>query len=123
MNRKDINIFIVDDDVSVHRSLKRLVNSTGYRAMTFRSAREFIDSGQHLRSGILVLDVRMPGMNGLELQKFLADEGIDLPIIFISAHDDSIVRQQALEAGAVAFHFKPFGGQTLLDSINKAFSR
>lgn len=91
--------------------------------MTFRSAREFIDSGQHLRSGILVLDVRMPGMNGLELQKFLADEGIDLPIIFISAHDDSIVRQQALEAGAVAFHFKPFGGQTLLDSINKAFSR
>ena len=91
--------------------------------MTFGSARQFLDSGQHLQSGILVLDVRMPDMDGLELQKFLADECIDLPIIFMSAHDDSFVRQQALEAGAVAFHFKPFSGQTLLDSINKAFIR
>lgn len=122
MNRKGINIFIVDDDASVHKSLKRLVNSAGYHAMTFGSARQFIGSGQHLRSGVLVLDVRMPDMDGLELQKFLVDSGSGLKIIFISAHDDIIVRRQALKAGAVDFHFKPFDGQVLLDSIKKALT-
>jgi len=95
LDRKDTTIFIVDDEVSVHRSLKRLVNSAGYRAMTFESALEFIDSRQHFSAGILVLNVRMPEINGLELQQFLIDSGSDLPIIFISADDNNNIRQQA----------------------------
>ena len=122
MNQKDITVFILDDDASVRKALKRLIKVAGFKAQTFGSAREFIDSGHYQSAGILVLDVRMPGMNGLELQKYLTDSGSDMPIIFITAHEDIQARRKALEAGAIDFIKKPFDDQTLLDGIQRALS-
>ena len=122
MNQKDATIFIVDDDESVRRAVKRLIKVAGFKAKTFGSAREFIDSGHYQSAGILVLDVRMPGMNGLELQKYLTDSASAMPIIFITAHEDIQARRKALEAGAIDFIKKPFEDQTLLDGIQRALS-
>ena len=122
MNQKDATIFIVDDDESVRRAVKRLIKVAGFKAKTFGSAREFIDSGHYQSAGILVLDVRIPGMNGLELQKYLTDSASDMPIIFITAHEDIQARRKALEAGAIDFIKKPFEDQTLLDGIQMALS-
>jgi two-component system, LuxR family, response regulator FixJ len=123
MDPKDITVFIVDDDDSVRRSLKRLIKVAGFRTKAFGSAREFIESGHHLSTGILILDVRMPEMSGLELQKHLAGLDSDMPIIFITAHRDSQARKKALEAGAVDFLLKPFEEQTMLNAVKKAISR
>ena len=117
---KDITVFIVDDDESVRRALKRLIKVSGFKAKTFGSAREFIDSGHYQKTGVLVLDVRMPGMSGLELQKYLTDSDSNMPIIFITAHEDIQARHRALEAGAIGFLKKPFEDQTLLDAIQRA---
>ena len=122
MDQKDITVFILDDDASVRKALKRLIKVAGFKAKTFGSAREFIDSGHYQSAGILVLDVRMPGMNGLELQKYLTDSASDMPIIFITAHEDIQARRKALEAGAIDFIKKPFEDQTLLDGIQRALS-
>ena len=120
MNQKDATIFIVDDDESVRRAVKRLIKVAGFKAKTFGSAREFIDSGHYQSAGILVLDVRMPGMNGLELQKYLTDSASDMPIIFITAHEDIQASRMALEAGAIEFLKKPFEDQALLEGIQRA---
>ena len=88
--------------------MKRLIKVAGFKAKTFGSAREFINSGHYQSAGVLVLDVRMPGMSGLELQKYLADNGSDMPIIFITAHEDIQASRMALEAGAIEFLKKPF---------------
>jgi two-component system response regulator FixJ len=122
LGQKDITVFILDDDESVCKALKRLINVNGFKAQTFGSAREFIDSGHYQSAGVLVLDVRMPEMSGLELQKYLIDSGSDMPIIFITAHENIQVRQKALEAGAIDFLKKPFEDQTLLDGIQRALS-
>ena len=122
LDQKDITIFVVDDDDSVRRALKRLIKVTGFKAQTFGSARQFIDSGHYQSAGVLVLDVRMPGMSGLELQKHLIDSGSDMPIIFITAHQDIQARRMALEAGAIDFLKKPFEDQALLDAIQWALS-
>jgi len=90
--------------------------------MAFGSAQEFLDSRNYLSKGVLILDVRMPEMGGLDLQKRLADLGADIPIIFMSAHIDTYARQKALEAGAFDFIMKPFEEQTLVTSIKKALS-
>jgi len=119
---KDITIFIVDDDDSFRRSLRRLISVAGFRTMAFGSAQEFLDSRNYLSNGVLILDVRMPEMGGLDLQKRLADLGADIPIIFMSAHIDTYARQKALEAGAFDFIMKPFEEQTLVTSIKKALS-
>ena len=92
MNQKDTTIFIIDDDASIRRAVKSLIKVSGFKAETFGSAREFIDSEHYQRVGVLVLDVRMPGMNGLELQKYLAASGSDMPVIFITAHEDTRVQ-------------------------------
>ena len=123
MDQKEITVFIVDDDESVCRALKRLIKVGGFKAQTFGSARQFIDSGHCQIAGVLVLDVCMPGMSGLELQKYLKDSGSDIPVIFISAHDDIQARSDALEAGAIEFLKKPFGDQALLDAIQSALSK
>jgi FixJ family two-component response regulator len=120
LGQKDITIFIVDDDRSVRRALKRLVKIAGFSARTFASALEFWDSGRFRSRGVLVLDVRMPGMSGLELQKQLIDSDSDIPIIFITAHEDIQASRKALEAGAVAFLQKPFEDQALINAINSA---
>jgi FixJ family two-component response regulator len=122
LDQKDTTVFIVDDDESVRRALKRLIKVAGFKAKAFGSAREFIDSEHYQRVGVLVLDVRMPGMSGLELQKYLVDSGSDMPVIFITAHEDTRTRRKALEAGAIGFLKKPFEDQILLDAVQRALS-
>ncbi len=116
-------IFVVDDDELVRDSLKTLIMATGFRVETFGSAQEFLANVAHKSSGILVLDVRMPGMSGLELQKRLASAGWIIPIIFITAHEDKQAYNAAIGAGAVAFLRKPFDDQELFDAIHLAFEQ
>ena len=123
MDKKDNTIFVVDNDASVGRALKRLITSFGFNVKAFESAREFLDSGHHRGAGILVLDVRMPGMTGLELQEQLAASGSKMPVIFITAHEDIQTRKTALETGAVAFLRKPVDDQMLFDAVNLALDR
>ena len=119
-DKRDITIFVVDDDESVRFAVKRLMKSVGLKVETFGSAREFISTGGIRRTGILVLDVRMPEMTGLEMQTQLAASGAKIPVIFISAHEDSRAVERALEAGAEAFLYKPFDDQDLLAAIYRA---
>jgi FixJ family two-component response regulator len=114
-------ISIVDDDESVRRTTKLLIESFGYRAAIFESAETFLKRGQLKETSCLVVDIQMPGMNGLQLQSHLADEGYSIPIIFITAYGDKS-RRQAMQAGAVAFLAKPFSDQ-LLKSIRSALQR
>ena len=112
-------ISIVDDDESVRRTTKLLVESFGYQAAVFESAESFLKSDQLYDTGCLVVDIQMPGMNGLQLQSHLAGEGYSIPIIFITAYWDNS-RRRALQAGAVAFLEKPFNDEQLLKSIRSA---
>jgi FixJ family two-component response regulator len=113
-------IAIIDDDQSVRRSLKRLIASFGLRVEGFGSAEEFVQSG-HLHDTVcLVLDVRLPGMSGVEFQNRLAGDGPRIPIVFITAHDDEATREQALEDGALDFLFKPVDQNALLNAIRSA---
>jgi FixJ family two-component response regulator len=116
-------VFVVDDDESICRSLRRLIKSVGYNVRTFISAKDFLNQGCQNVPGCLVLDVRMPEMSGLELQKRLVNSGSKMPIIFISAHEDVSTREQGLRAGAIAFLKKPFEDQALIEKVNTALSR
>lgn len=113
-------ISVVDDDESVRRTTKLLIESFGYRASIFESAEAFLKSGQLNDTCCLVVDVQMPGMNGLQLQRHLTAEGWSIPIIFISAYGNKESRRQAMLAGAVAFLDKPFSDEQLLKSIQSA---
>ena len=113
-------ISIVDDDDALKRSLENLIRSVGWRAQGFASAEAFLSSPQVEEPACLILDVRMPGISGLELQRRLAAANSPIPIIFITAHVDEGVRAQALQAGVVAFLYKPFREEELLDAINAA---
>jgi len=123
MGEKDAHIFVVDDDGSVRTALSRLLKACGFKVQTFTSAEDFLDSGFVRHTGVLILDVRMGGMSGLELQQRLSEMGSDMPIIFMTAHDDIQARTKAMEAGAVAFLQKPFEEQHLLDAIHRVFDR
>ncbi len=116
-------ISIVDDDESVRRTTKLLVESFGYRAAVFESAESFLKSGQTYDTSCLVVDVQMPGMNGLQLQSHLAAGGYSIPTIFITGYGDKESRRQAMEAGAVAFLAKPFSDEQLLKTIRSALQR
>jgi FixJ family two-component response regulator len=113
-------IFIVDDDDSLRKALKRLLQSVGFDAKAFASAQEFLSGRHHEVPGCLILDVRMPGVNGLELQAQLVASGSTMPVIFITAHEDAQVRAQAMKAGAIAFLQKPFDDEHLLGAISTA---
>jgi FixJ family two-component response regulator len=115
-------ISIVDDDQSVREATTSLLKSNGFRAEVFSSAEEFLGSRYLDETGCLILDVQMPGMNGLELQRRLAAENCKIPIIFISAHDNQDVRKQAMRAGAVDFLPKPFSEEALLGAIRLALT-
>jgi FixJ family two-component response regulator len=115
-------ISIVDDDESVREAIKGLTRSMGYRAEVFASAEDFLSSGHLNETACLILDVRMGGMSGLELQSQLTAFSCQVPIIFISAHSNRGARGRALEAGAVAFLTKPFSDDALLSAINAALS-
>jgi FixJ family two-component response regulator len=113
-------IFVVDDDDLVRDSVRALLKSAGFNVQVFESAQAFLNSGHHQRKGLLVLDVRMPGMNGLELQRHLADSGVTIPVVFISAHEDARARQKVMEKGAVAFLQKPLDARILFNAIERA---
>ena len=116
-------ISIVDDDESIDRTTTRLIESFGFRAAAFESADAFLRSGQLHDTSCLIVDVRMPGMNGLQLQSQLAAEGCGIPIIFITAYDDKESRRQAMQSGAVAFLSKPFTDEQLFQAIRTAIAQ
>lgn len=116
-------VSIVDDDESVRDSIQSLLRSAGMRAGVFSTAEDLLDAGQLEDAACIILDIRMPGMSGLQLQRRLADDGYRIPIIFVTAHADEDVRHQALEAGASAFLSKPFDPGGLLDSVQAALHR
>ena len=113
-------VVIVDDDRSVQSALKDLMESAGLSARCFGSAEEFLESDERHQTACLVVDIRMPGMSGLELQAKLMAEGSRIPMIFITAHDDAKMKMQALNAGAVAFLSKPFDDDVLLEKVRAA---
>ena len=116
-------IIIVDDDESVRRSLCRLLRSLNFEADAFSSANEFLEILPDIMPDCLILDVRMPKVNGLNLQKELANRNYKIPIIFITAYEDEQTSVQAMKAGAVAFIQKPFNEQVLLEAIHSALGQ
>jgi FixJ family two-component response regulator len=116
-------VFVVDDDQSVRDSLRRLITSVGLRVEVFPSAQAFLSAPRPDVPGCLVLDVRLPGLSGLDLQRELAQSHATLPIIFLTGHGDIPMSVQAMKAGAVEFLTKPFRGQELLDAIRHAIER
>jgi FixJ family two-component response regulator len=116
-------VFVVDDDPSIRDALTGLLRSVGLRVETFGSAREFLTRQPADAPGCLVLDVRLPGLSGLDLQRELAAAQITMPIIFITGHGDIPMTVQAMKAGAVEFLTKPFRDQDLLDAIVQAIDR
>jgi len=113
-------VFIIDDDRGVRQAVQDLVESVGLRAETFANGQDFLDTKQAADPGCLVLDIRLPQMSGLDLQHKLAEVGIHIPIIFITAHGDIPMSVRALKSGAVEFLTKPFRDQDLLDAIQQA---
>jgi FixJ family two-component response regulator len=116
-------VFVVDDDASVREALGSLIESTGMRVQTFASAQDFLQHKRPETPACLVLDVRLPGLNGLELQRKLAPARMRLPIIFITGHGDIPMSVRAMKAGAVEFLPKPFGDEQLLDAIQHAIEQ
>jgi len=116
-------VFVVDDDPSVRRAIKRLVGSVGLEVELFGSAPEFLRSKRPDAPSCLVLDIRLPGISGLDFQRELASANIHIPIIFITAHGDIPMTVRAMKAGAVEFLTKPFRDQDLLDAIQVALER
>jgi FixJ family two-component response regulator len=121
-NNNNKLIAIVDDDVSVQSALQDLLEAVGFPTRSFGSAEEFLESGQYRNAACLVVDIRMPGISGLELQAKLKAERSRVPIIFITAHGDEKMRLQAMRAGAVDFLTKPFDQDVLLDCIRAALA-
>ena len=116
-------VFVVDDDISVRESLEFLIRDEGWQVEAFTSAEEFLNRPREFVPSCLVLDISMPGLNGLELQKRLAVERPEIPIIFLTGHGDIPKTVQAMKAGAVEFLTKPFSGSTLLSAVSKAIAR
>jgi len=123
MTEAEPTVFVVDDDLSVRRSTERLIRSTGFKVQTFASAREFLDHSRLEGPGCLVLDVRMPGLSGMDLQRELTQSGIRIPIIFITGHGDIPMSVRAMKAGAAEFLTKPFRSRALLDAVRAAIER
>jgi FixJ family two-component response regulator len=116
-------VFVVDDDASVRKSLGRLISEAGYTVQTFASAREFLARTPSGGPSCVVLDVRMPGVTGLDLQQTLAGSAHKMPIIFITGHGDIGMSVKAMKAGAVDFLTKPFAGKDLLEAIQRAVTK
>jgi FixJ family two-component response regulator len=123
MSETQAMVFVVDDDAAMREALRSLTRSVGLRVATFASAREFLTSHRRDAPACLVLDVRLPGLSGLDLQRELSEAEIHIPIIFITGHSDIPMTVQAMKAGAVEFLTKPFRDQDLLDAIQQALER
>ena len=120
MSEAGATIYVVDDDPSMREALKNLLRSVGLAVETFGSAQEFLSGRRSEAIGCLILDVRLPGLGGLDLQRQLAEANVHLPIIFITAHGDIQMSVRAIKAGAVEFLTKPFRDQDLLDAVQQA---
>jgi len=120
MHRESFTVYVVDDDESIRKALKRLLRSMGYHAVAFESAEDFMEATSCRGEGCLVLDIRLPGMTGLDLQEKLASSGAKYPVIFMTAHDNPQWQERAKKAGAVAYLRKPFDEQSLLGAIQLA---
>jgi FixJ family two-component response regulator len=116
-------VVAVDDDFRVRESLESLIESAGYEPVVFSSAEEFLQSGTLTAATCVITDVRMPGMDGIELQRRIKIERPELPVIFISAHNHAEIRQKALDDGAFDFLFKPFNAADLLETIQAALAK
>jgi FixJ family two-component response regulator len=116
-------VYIVDDDDSVRRAMERLIRSAGMEARTFASAQEFLDFEFTNRDACMIVDIKLQGMSGLELQEELRTKGADLPVIFITGFDSPETREQAKKSGAAGYFRKPVDDQALLDSIQWAFAQ
>jgi FixJ family two-component response regulator len=116
-------VFLVDDDASVRKSLSRLISEAGYKVQAYASAREFLAREPAAGPSCVVLDVRMPGVTGLDLQETLTSAVHELPIIFITGHGDISMSVKAMKAGAVDFLTKPFAAKDLLDAIRRAVAK
>jgi FixJ family two-component response regulator len=123
MKDKSAVVFVIDDDPSMRGALENLLSSVGLAVRAFASPQEFLNSDRPDMPGCLVLDVRLPGMSGLAVQQGLANEGIALPVIFVSGHADVPISVRAMKAGAVEFLTKPFHEQELLDAVHAAIER
>ena len=119
----DEMVFVIDDDESIREALRSLIRSVGLNVKTFASAHEFLQTERPDVPACLILDVRMPGLSGLDLQRELAEANIHIPIIFITGHGDIPMSVRAMKAGAVEFLTKPFRDQDLLDAIQQALER
>ena len=122
MIEREATVFVVDDDPSVRRGLERLLRAAGYRAETYSSAEQFLEAGRVDGPGCLILDIRMPGQGGLDLQQALTDQGSLLPIIFITGHGDVPTVVRAMKGGAVDFLMKPFDDEELLAAVHQALT-
>jgi FixJ family two-component response regulator len=116
---KDATVYVVDDDESVRKALTRMFKTLGWRVLAFESGNEFLEA-QLTGPGCLILDVRMPGLSGLELQEELGARHIDLPVIFMTAHAEISTCVKAMKAGAVDFLLKPVAEQTLVEAVRQA---
>ena len=116
-------VFVVDDDVSVRESLDLMIRFAGWQPKTFASAQEFLSEPRALVPSCLILDLNLPGLNGLDLQKRVASDRMDMPIIFITGYGDVPVSVQAMKAGAVEFLTKPFSDEVILEAIRLAIER
>lgn len=116
-------VFIIDDDTSVRASIQDLLESVGLRSESFGKAEEFLGSKRHDGPSCLILDVRLPGVSGLDFQRRLADAGVQIPIIFITGHGDIPMTVKAMKSGAVEFLTKPFVDRDLLNAIHQALDR
>ena len=123
MNEPTATVFVVDDDEAIRNSLRLLLKSVGLESKTLPSAREFLETYRPSQPGCLVLDVRMPGMSGLELQEQLNLRGATLPVIFITGHGDIPMAVEAMQHGAFDFLQKPFRDQDLIDRIQRALAK
>jgi FixJ family two-component response regulator len=115
-------VAIVDDDEPFRRSVERLVRSAGFRVETFGSAEDFLERANLDGTACAILDMRLPGLNGFDLQRRLITKPRPIPIVFVSAHEDAVMRANALRAGAIAFLKKPFDNDTLLAALHRALT-
>jgi FixJ family two-component response regulator len=123
LSKNDVTIFLVDDDASVLKALKRLIKSAGFNVKAYSSAHDFLNCGYEKQAGLLILDVQMPEMSGIEVQQKVFDSGSKMPIIFITAHENEEIKNAAIQAGAVAFLQKPFEENAILSAISKGLEK
>ena len=116
-------VYIIDDDAELRAALEGLFRSVGLACKTFDSARGFLDAGIPDQAGCIVVDVRLPGMSGLDFQEYLAEQGVGLPVVLMTGHGDIPMSVRAMKAGAIDFLAKPFRGQDMLDAVGAAIDR